>query len=383
MGNRPQIRSGIINNKKLYAIEFLQILPFPNCPFSTMSDYFNPLEACPMSKELLHHHAVTTVRCGPCGLLNPTFESALAPTKVPARAPAKPPLGTEIISIDDSPVPIRPAQRRGLATHVPTLPDLKLGYAEKERQVADQRVGDRKTKTGHISPIPSQHFSIGVARFTWDEFAEDNGNWSTLPNHWTVVEDNRLLTSDGLLTSILTTLRTRLKRANLNTWLSPAVAGDWCLGHINPTKGGREIATWDEPKLLSDVIESGTYDQNKVQGSARKIVTLWLYWTPEPEPIRQDPPTPTPKKEPSVKKEKGIKIEKGVKQEANIKLEPSTPAAKRARPISTTPSIPRVTRRQAMDLPQEGEDEGDVEFGKDWPGVDDGDIGDGEVASIA
>jgi hypothetical protein len=299
-----------------------------------------------------------------------------------ACAPAKPPLGTEIINIEDSPVPIRPAQRRGLATHIPTVPDLKLGYAEKERQVADQRVGDRKTKTGHISPIPSQHFSIGVARFTWNEFADDSGDWSTLPNHWTVVEDNRLLTSDDLLTSILTNLRTRLKRANLNTWFNPNVAGDWSLGHINPTKGGREIATWDEPKLLSDVIESGTYDQTKAQGSARKIVTLWLYWTPEPEPIRQHTPTPssTTKKETSVKKEKGIKIEKGVKKEDNIKLEPSTPAAKRARPISTTASIPRVTRRQAMGLPQE--DEGDVEFDKDWPVVDDGDIGDGEVASI-
>jgi hypothetical protein len=83
-----------------------------------------------------------------------------------------------------------------------------------------------------------------------------------------------------------------------------------------------------------------------------------------------------------VKKEKGIKVEKGVKKEDNVKLEPSTPAAKRARPISTTASIPRVTRRQAMGLPQEREDEGDVEFDKDWPVVDDGDIGDGEVASI-
>jgi hypothetical protein len=36
-----------------------------------------------------------------------------------------------------------------------------------------------------------------------------------------------------------------------------------------------------------------------------------------------------------------------------------------------------------MDLPQEREDEGDVEFDKDWPVVGDGDIGDGEVASIA
>ena len=185
----------------------------------------------------------------------------------------------------------------------------------------------------------------------------------------------------------------RIKRDNVTKWLNPTVTGDWVLGHINPIKGGSEIATWNEPKLLSDVIDSGAYDQCKVQGSTRKIVTLWLYWTPEPpEPAPQDPPTPTPsspiKKEKSVKKEKGIKKEKGVKQEDKIKLEPSTPAAKRARPVSTTPSIPRVTRRQAMDLAQEGEDEGDVEFDKDWPPedwpvVDHGGIGEGEVASTA
>jgi hypothetical protein len=146
------------------------------------------------------------------------------------------------------------------------MPDFKLGYAEKERQLADQRVADRKTKTGQIQPIPSQHFSVGVSRFTWDEFAEDDGgNWSSLPNHWAIEEANRLLTSDDLITSILTTIRSRIKRDNVTKWLNPTVTGDWVLGHINPIKGGREIATWNEPKLLSDVIDSGAYDQYKVQ----------------------------------------------------------------------------------------------------------------------
>jgi hypothetical protein len=282
----------------------------------------------------------------------------------------------------------------GIPTTQRQVKRIRLAHGWRRRANTDDQLADRKTKTSQIQPIPSLHFAVGVSRFTWDEFAEDDGgNWSSLPNHWAVEEANRVLTSDDFLASILTAIRSRIKRDNVTKWLNPIVTGDWSLGHINPTKGGREIATWDEPKLLSDVIDLGAYDQYKVQGSARKIVTLWLYWTPEPpEPAPQDPPTPTPssavKKEKNVKKEKVIKTEKGGQQKDKIKLEPSTPATKRARPISTTPSIPCVTRRQAMDLPQEGEDEGDVEFGKDWPPedwpvVDHGDIGDGEVASTA
>ena len=96
------------------------------------------------------------------------------------RARVKPPPGTEIIEIQDSlidprsaPPPsnttaeqgIEPARRRGLTTYIPSLPDLKLGYAEKERQAADQRVADRKPKTGYIALIPIVHFSISVAHF--------------------------------------------------------------------------------------------------------------------------------------------------------------------------------------------------------------------------
>jgi hypothetical protein len=78
---------------------------------------------------------------------------------------------TEIIKIKDSPIDtrsaplpgdataeqgIKPARRRGLATHIPSLPDLKLGYVEKQRQTADQRVADRKPKTGYIPLICSR-----------------------------------------------------------------------------------------------------------------------------------------------------------------------------------------------------------------------------------
>ena len=105
-----------------------------------MSDYFNPSEACPKSKELLLHSTVTTVRCGPCMLLNPNYIES--PAKLPERSRVRTPAGKEVIEIEESPTPPRPipppqglppAQRRGLATQIPTLPNFKLGYAEKER----------------------------------------------------------------------------------------------------------------------------------------------------------------------------------------------------------------------------------------------------------
>jgi hypothetical protein len=104
-----------------------------------MSDYFNPSDACPKSKELLFHSTVTTVRCGRCTLLNPNYAESPGKQLV---GPARPQIEKEIIEIEESPTPptpipppqeLPPAQRRGLATQIPTLPNFKLGYAEKER----------------------------------------------------------------------------------------------------------------------------------------------------------------------------------------------------------------------------------------------------------
>ena len=50
---------------------------------------------------------------------------------------------------------------------------LQLGYAEKERQHADQRILDRKTKTGYTAPVTTVHFSVGIAHFTWDHLMDD------------------------------------------------------------------------------------------------------------------------------------------------------------------------------------------------------------------
>jgi hypothetical protein len=112
------------------------------------------------------------VRCGRCTLLNPNHVES--PGKQLVR-PARPPIEKEIIEIEESPTPPRPphglplAQRRGLATQIPGLPNFKLGYAEKERQLVDLRLAERKTKTAFIPSIPTIHFSVGIARWVYDD----------------------------------------------------------------------------------------------------------------------------------------------------------------------------------------------------------------------
>ena len=75
--------------------------------------------------------------------------------------------------------------------------------------------------------------------------------------------------------------------------------------------------------MLSTVIDSGPYEQKLVPGTTRKLVSLWLYWTPdEPERIEPEPLTPTPRK-----RQKATKAEPLMKSE--IKDEPLTPATVR------------------------------------------------------
>jgi hypothetical protein len=143
-----------------------------------------------------------------------------------------------------------------------------------------------------------------------------------------------------------------------------------------------------------------------VQGREQKLVTIWLYWTPEqpmptPDTAPKAPPTPTPRK--TIKKEKVVVKEEIVKKEDKVKCEPGTPTpAKRPR-ASTTTAVTRVTRRQTRALPQEeSEAEEEVEDGyallkrsvararrgevrgeaRDEIGaeVEDGEVGDSQVA---
>ncbi len=67
-----------------------------------MSEYFNPFEAYPRSKELLLHSTVVTVRYGPRMLLNPNYES---PVKLPQceKARARALIEKEVIEIEESP----------------------------------------------------------------------------------------------------------------------------------------------------------------------------------------------------------------------------------------------------------------------------------------
>ena len=79
------------------------------------------------------------------GFLNPRHPDFKAPAPNPFSSS-----GIEIIDVEDSPVsmpPPPPAKRRGTKStqsmQVPNMPDFKLGYAEKERQVRseERRVG--------------------------------------------------------------------------------------------------------------------------------------------------------------------------------------------------------------------------------------------------
>lgn len=113
-----------------------------------MSEYFNELDVCPRSKKLLFHNTITTVRYSPYGLLNPNYVEALS--KVPKHSKTIPIFKREIIELDKSTVTTKsttivPVKRQGLRTQISSIPSLKLGYAEKERQVVDQQIMDRKT----------------------------------------------------------------------------------------------------------------------------------------------------------------------------------------------------------------------------------------------
>jgi hypothetical protein len=136
--------------------------------------YFELIGFYPNSIKIIDYSKITIVRCDSYSLLNPRY------LKLTERIRALPSSNTEIIEIKNflinprSAPPaeikaeqaIKPAKRRGLIIYITSLSDLKLGYAEKERQAADQRMADRKPKTGYIALIPIVYFSISIAHFT-------------------------------------------------------------------------------------------------------------------------------------------------------------------------------------------------------------------------
>jgi hypothetical protein len=56
--------------------------------------------------------------------------------------------------------------------------DFKVGNAEKERQLINQRLHDRKVKTAFTSLIPTVHFAIGVAHWGYDDLANEERRWT-------------------------------------------------------------------------------------------------------------------------------------------------------------------------------------------------------------
>src|SRR4051794_34891771 len=111
--------------------------------------------------------------------------------------------------------------------------------------------------------------------------------------------------------------------------------------------------------MLSTVADSGPYEQKPVPGTTRKLVSLWLYWTPN-EPERDEPPTPIPRKRQKASKAAPIKAESLIKSEikaeslikSEIKDEPPPPV---------TPATVRRYKSGALTGESAGEGEGEGE----------------------
>lgn len=111
----------------------------------------------------------------------------------------------------------------------------------------------------------------------------------------------------------------------------------------------------------------GSYEQKPISGSIQKLVSIWLYFTPD-APTPSEPSTSSAQKlvAKSPKKEKPVKLEKKLKVEKSIKVEPAT--TKRPRALSTEMSVAKrhgiVTRKQAKAMKEVDDylEEDDNEF---------------------
>ena len=124
-------------------------------------------------------------------------------------------LDQEIIEIEESSAekPMPSVRRRGAAaTQHPTLSDFKLGYAEEKRQIVNQRIADKKSKTGFPSFAPVVHFNVGIGKFTHDSLMKDGGQWKAMPGLLSIDEDNQALTSQQLAMSLLSQAQGQLSR---------------------------------------------------------------------------------------------------------------------------------------------------------------------------
>jgi hypothetical protein len=94
--------------------------------------------------------------------------------------------------------------------------------------------------------------------------SDDQGCWNAANHWWSVDQDNRSMTSDSLRHSILFGVAKQSKRVNLKEWVCPDAngeRGEWRVGHTNPTKvSPRAIATWEDTRMLSTVVNLGLYE---------------------------------------------------------------------------------------------------------------------------
>lgn len=174
------------------------------------------------------------------GFLNPRHPDFKAPAPNPFSSS-----GIEIIDVEDSPVsmpPPPPAKRRGTKStqsmQVPNMPDFKLGYAEKERQVANQPRPDL------LAPSRWSIFQLSLRISTGMNLRPRRaiGLLRPIGGRWT--KATAIYISSQVLDSILKEIRLRNRRDNLKKWRHPDGFRDWTLGYTNPAKSTpRDIVT--------------------------------------------------------------------------------------------------------------------------------------------
>jgi len=185
-----------------------------------------------------------------------------------------------------------------------------------------------------------------VPRFSWDD--DDDGKWKQWPRNFTVVEMNRYLTSADLQDSIKGGIQIDKRRSKLYDWLHPKEEGSWSLAHsITGRSQPRDIAPWEDRRLLSEVMEQGAYEQKPIQGTNKKHFLLHLCWMPEA------PSQPSPSKKRTSKKK--------TKKESLPAAPHTAWTSKRSRTASGEhPPNPKragaTTRRRAQALAEVGED---------------------------
>jgi len=193
-------------------------------------EFFNPNKGCP-DHATLHHADVTSIRCEHCEKFNPNWnerEPSVKPEK--KFPPSFPRPGDDVHELSDespdkksSSAPPRPSGRSASAQHIPGL---ITGVGEKGRREASAAVTAAKIKSGYTSGPDGFNFMVGVAHHN-----PTTDKWKKAPATWMKSEENRKVTLDTLLESLLAQVRKGLDRAVYKQWLVPSESGTWLVGY--------------------------------------------------------------------------------------------------------------------------------------------------------